>query len=81
MLDRLRAVWRAYPARSIAVVTAAVVFVAAKAGVVLESDSVADVLVLVLPILLGGEATHRRVSPAVPVVDKPLVADGVDGKP
>lgn len=77
MLQRLRAVWRQYPARTVYVTTAVVVYVLARLGVVVDSESVTDALVLVLPVLLGGELTHRRVSPATPVADAPGFDDEV----
>ena len=63
LAGELRWAWRWYPARCIALVTSVAVFVAAKAGVVVPEQSIVHAVAYVLPILLGGEATHRRVTP------------------
>lgn len=64
----LRALWATEPARVITVLVAVVVFVAAKAGVVINEQDVGEALAIVLPVLLGGEAIRSKVSPAVPVI-------------
>lgn len=53
-----------YPARATSYVVAAVVFVAAKFGVVLPTESVTSVIVAVVGILGAGEVTHHTVTPA-----------------
>ena len=58
-----RAVYRAHPARINALVVSAVVAAASALGVIVDSQSVVGVVAIVVPILLGGEATHRLVSP------------------
>lgn len=60
---RVIALYRAYPARSNALIASALVFAALKVGVVVDQQSVAASLAAVLPILLAGQATHRKVSP------------------
>ena len=52
-----------YPARTISAVASAVVFVAASQGIVVDESSVLEALAVVLPILLGGNVIHNRVSP------------------
>lgn len=53
-----------YPARSASYTAAVVVFVAAKFGVVLPTESVLAAIVTVLPTLGAGEVVHRNVTPA-----------------
>lgn len=63
-----KAVYKREPARVLSVITAVVVFVCAKTGVVVPAQSIGDALAFALPILLGGEAIRSQVSPAaVPV--------------
>lgn len=63
MIDRLLNLWYDEPARVIAILAAAVVFAATRIGIVVEEQSVTTALLLVLPVLLGGEATRSRVTP------------------
>lgn len=70
LLERVRVVWQEEPARFVAGVVAAVVFVAARFGVVVDEQSLGAALLIVVPILLGGEVTHQHVPPPT----KPLVA-------
>lgn len=75
VLARAVAFYRAYPARSISYIVAAVLAVAGVLGITgIDADSLGDVLEVVLPILVGGEVVHRRVSPvATPAtVDVPV---------
>lgn len=65
-MNLIRALWATEPVRVITIVAAIVVFVFAKAGVVIDQQDVLDALVIVLPILLGGEAARTQVSPATP---------------
>ncbi len=58
------AVYRANPARGNALAVAAIVAVASAIGVVVDSQSALHVIAIVIPILLGGELTHRKVTPA-----------------
>jgi hypothetical protein len=55
--------YRRYPARANTYIASAVVFAAGVFGVVLNQQSVLTDVALVIPILIGGEATHRAVSP------------------
>jgi hypothetical protein len=55
--------YRRYPARGNSYILAALAAVAAALGVVVDQQSAGKVIELVLPILLGGEATHHLVSP------------------
>lgn len=66
MLNRLRALWTTEPTRVIALAVAVIVFVAAKLGLVVDEQNVGEALALVLPVLLGGELTRSKVSPAPP---------------
>ena len=63
ILDTLRDLVRRYPARSVSLTVSAIVFMAARFGAVLPELSVLHAVEIVLPILVGGEATHRRVTP------------------
>ena len=79
MLDRFRALWVREPARVIAACVAAVVFIAARFGVVVDAQDLGTALLVVLPILLGGEVTRAQVPPATQPLDAPPVRDYVDG--
>jgi hypothetical protein len=57
------AFYRRYPARSNSYIAAAVVTAAGAIGIVVSPESVLQILSIVLPVLLGGEATHRLVTP------------------
>lgn len=63
MKQYLLALWRAEPARVTAAVAYLLVFLAAKAGIVIDEQSVIDALIIGLPILLGGEAARGQVVP------------------
>lgn len=62
-LSAIGALYRKYPARATSYVVAAIVAVASAVGFGVDSQTIAQVVGLVLPILLGGEAIHRNVSP------------------
>lgn len=61
--DRIQRLWRREPARVIAALAGAVVFVAANVGVIVDQQDALDALALTLPLLLGGEAIRGRVEP------------------
>jgi hypothetical protein len=65
VIDYVRILWQREPARIVAALASLVVFAAAKVGLVVDEQSVGSALLLVLPILLGGEATRAKVSPIV----------------
>jgi hypothetical protein len=56
--------YRRYPARANSYIAAALVAVGSALGVVIAPESAGTAVALVVPILLGGEATHRLVTPA-----------------
>ena len=56
--------YRRYPARANSYILAGLVAGAGALGVGLDQESASKVLEFVLPILIGGEATHHLVSPA-----------------
>lgn len=60
----LTVLWATEPVRVLTFAVAVVVFLAAKVGIVLDPQEVQDALVIVIPILLGGELARRQVSPA-----------------
>jgi hypothetical protein len=60
-------IWKKEPTRVVAVVVAAVVFAAAKAGIVVSAVSVEHAVAYIIPILVGGELTRAHVTPAVNV--------------
>lgn len=62
-----------YPARVAAIVAAVVVFATTKFGVIVDKQSVTDAVVLVLPILLAGQLTHRAVVPVHKLTADPAV--------
>jgi hypothetical protein len=53
-----------YPARCNSYIVAGVVAIGAAVGQSVDPHVVGPLVALEVPILLGGEATHRRVSPA-----------------
>jgi hypothetical protein len=61
--QRVVTFYRQYPARSVSYVVSAVVAVAGFAGVGVDVDTLAGILSVVLPVLLGGELVHGRVTP------------------
>lgn len=73
MLKYLQALWHREPARVTAASAAVVVFIAAKAGVVISEQDVLPALAVVLPILMGGEAVRGNVIPV-----RKLVTDYAD---
>lgn len=80
MEAKLIALWRANPVRIGAVIAAVVVFIAAKAGIVLDEASVSQALAIVVPVLLAGEVARAHVVPVDKLVVDPevLPADEVD---
>lgn len=65
--DRLRAAWANEPVRIVTLLVAVIVFAAAKVGIVLDQEDVGSALLLIIPILLGGEAARSKVRPDQPV--------------
>lgn len=63
ILDNAVALYRREPARINAAVVSAVVFLAAKFGVVVSEQDILTSVLVVLPIILGGERTRSKVSP------------------
>lgn len=76
----LQDLWRREPVRVVAVLASLIVFVLAKAGVVVDEQNVGEALLLVLPILFGGEAARDHVVPVHKLVTPPerLPRDEVD---
>ncbi len=58
------ALYRKYPARCNSYILAALVASGSAVGLVVDRESAGQVIAVVVPILLGGEATHRLVTPA-----------------
>lgn len=83
MLDKLGALWRANPVRGAAFITAAIVFLAAKFGVILDKASVLHAVVTGVPFLLGGEVARTHVIPIHKLVTDhtKLPPDEVNKKP
>jgi hypothetical protein len=63
IVSTLVGLYRQYPARSNALIISGVVAVAGFAGIVVSPQSVGTVLAVIIPILLGGELTHHKVTP------------------
>jgi len=59
----LEKAWRAEPVKCATYVAAAIVFIAAKAGVVVDQQSLIDALLLVVPIVLAGHSARHEVIP------------------
>lgn len=55
--------YRRYPARGNSYILSAVVAAGAAVGVAVNHQGAGTIIALVVPILLGGEATHHLVSP------------------
>lgn len=83
MLDALRQVWRHEPVRCATVIASAVVFAAAKAGLVIDQQTVVNALLYVVPLVLAGEAARPHVVPVHKLSSDPkaLPADRVNVKP
>lgn len=77
VLDRLIAYVRSEPVRTATLAASVVVFVAAKLGVVISEQSVLEALLLVLPILLGGQWARGNATPIVNQVPAAIPADEV----
>lgn len=63
-LEGLRVLAARYPARTVSLVTSAVVFAAAQAHIVVPRQSIVQTVGFIVPVLISGELIHRRVSPA-----------------
>ncbi len=81
MLTYARAIWLNNPVRVASLIVAAVVALAAKFGVVLDEASVAEVVALVVPIVLGGEIARQKVSPYLGEISEPSDASVLAAKP
>lgn len=55
--------YRRYPARANTYIASGVVFLAGVCGIAVGQESVLHAVELAVPILIGGELTHRRVRP------------------
>lgn len=65
--------WAKEPARVVSVTVAGVVFVCAKAGIIVPVESVGAAVAFALPLLLGGELIRSQVSPAATSIPIPSV--------
>lgn len=63
LLTAARKLYKAYPARANALIAGGVVAGLGAIGVMVDLTTVAPIVALEVPILLSGEATHRRVRP------------------
>lgn len=73
MLERVRGLWAVDPVRAATAVAAVVVFVCAKRGLIVEQQDVITALLLVVPVVLGGDQVARRVEP-------PILASDLTGR-
>jgi hypothetical protein len=65
ILNLPRAIWAKEPTTVVSVLSAAIIFGGAHWGIVLDKQSVAQALLIVLPIVLGGQVVRATVwSPA-----------------
>ncbi len=78
MLDRLKKLWREQPARVVAWSLALAVLVLGQLSIVIDPDTLRENLELILPVLLGGELTRRKVTPVASLVDPAPDPDGDD---
>lgn len=63
LIDNAVALYRRYPSRINSYITAGIVTLAGAVGLVIDTQSALAIVAIAIPILLGGEATHRRVRP------------------
>ncbi|MGH2955094.1 MAG: hypothetical protein ACRDK9_13965 [Solirubrobacterales bacterium] len=63
MLDAILRLARREPARTAALAVSALVAVCSALGIVVDEQSLGEIVAYVLPIFLGGEATRRKVRP------------------
>jgi hypothetical protein len=63
MLDAIRRLYNREPARFVAFVLSGVVAVATALGIVVDEESLGEIVAYVVVILFGGEATRRKVTP------------------
>lgn len=71
MLTTLSDLWAREPARITSFLAAAIVFVCAKAGILVDAQSVGSAIAIVVPILLGGEHIRSKVVPVHHLVADP----------
>lgn len=63
LLSAAQKLYKAYPARANALIAGGVVAGLGAIGVATDLTTVTPIVVLEVPVLLSGEATHRRVRP------------------
>lgn len=82
ILDRLRQKWRTEPVRVTGYTAALIVFVAAKYGIVVDAQGLAESLAFILPIILGTEKARGQVTPMATVAAQtvPAIPDEGDLK-
>lgn len=64
IVGALTTLYKEYPARANALIVAGIVAIAGLAGIVVSPQSVETVIAVILPILITGELTHHKVTPA-----------------
>lgn len=64
LLARVRALYKSQPTRVVGYTTTAIVFVASQLHLVLDPATVAQYLVIAIPVVLGIEHVKAKVSPA-----------------
>lgn len=62
--EAIASLYRRFPARANSYIATVLVAAAAAFGVVISPENALQVIGIILPVLLGGEATHRLVTPA-----------------
>jgi hypothetical protein len=67
LLDQARYLYKRYPARVTSSAVAALIFVCAKTGIVVDKQTLGAAAAYALPILLGGQAIHAKVEPVAKV--------------
>ncbi len=71
MIAFLKSIWAKEPTLVISALVAAIVFVCAKLGIVVNEQSILAALAYVLPILFGGVVTRSKVYPIAAVKVQP----------
>ena len=63
-----QSLWNKEPARIVSVTVAVLVFLCAKLGIVVPTQSIASAVAFALPLLLGGELIRTQVTPSSKVI-------------
>ncbi len=71
IVDYIRALWHGNPVRTAAVITAIIIGLTSKFGIVLDEASVTEAVMTMATIILGGEVARTQVTPYVGEIGLP----------